>query len=99
MISKILLWVTLIALAIIGIGFAMLNSGTVPLNYHYGAWELPLAWVVGLAISIGLFTGLLVSFSIVVRMKREVAKLRRTNRKLAAKTSDDVRTIPMKGAI
>ena len=98
MIGKILLWVSMIALAIIGIGFSMLNSATVPLNYHYGAWEMPLAWVVGLAISIGLFTGLLVSFSIVIKMKREVAKLRRANRKLQS-SGDALRTIPIRNAI
>lgn len=95
MIGKILLWLTMLVLAIIGIGFAMLNSGDVPLSYHYGTWEMPLAWIVGLSISIGLFTGLLVSFSIVVRMKRQVAKLRRENRKISTNTAK-VRSIPVK---
>jgi len=98
MIGKILLWLGMFVLAIMGIGFAMLNSAAVPLNYHYGAWELPLAWVVGFAISLGLFTGLLVSFSIVVKMKRKLAKLSRANRKLLA-SENDVRSIPMKGSI
>ncbi len=98
MIGKVLLWISMIALGIIGIGFAMLNSEAVPLNYHYGAWELPLAWVVGFAISLGLFTGLLVSFSIVIKMKRKLAKLSKDNRKLLS-NERDVRSIPMKGSV
>lgn len=95
MIGRVLLWVSMIALAVIGVGFSMLNNTPVQINYHYGIQEFSLAWVVGSAICLGLFVGLLVSLTIVLGMKRRISKLNRAHRKSIAK-GDHLRTIPLR---
>lgn len=94
---RIILWVILAILGVMGLGFAMLNSGSVPVSYHYGTWDLELAWIVGISISIGLFVGLLVSFSYVLRMKRQLMKLRRENRKALTK-QEKIRSVPIRAS-
>ncbi len=97
LLGKILVWLTMAVLAVLGIGFAMLNTAPVELNYHYGAWEMPLALLVGLAIASGLFVGLVVSFFLVLRLKRQNSSLRR---QAARKTehSGSLRTVPIRSA-
>ncbi len=86
MLRSIFSWAIIITVAVLGIGLAALNTGPVTLSYHYGTWEMPLALLVGLCISVGAILGLAVSLIIVVKLKRQISGLRRYSERLASGT-------------
>ncbi len=59
------------------LAFAVLNTEPVELDYYFGAWHLPLALLIGIAIVIGAALGVLASIGMVLRSKREAARLRK----------------------
>lgn len=74
---KIITIIFLIALLAVGASFTTLNAGTVELNYYFGSSELPLALAIVIAIGVGAAFGLLGSFSVLLKCRREVSKLKR----------------------
>jgi len=78
-----------------GLSFAVLNSETVPLNYYFGDRNLPLSLVVVIAFALGAAVGGLFSLALVIRLKREMARLRRIVR-LNEKEILNLRSIPIK---
>ncbi|SRR5690554_3109609 len=69
----------LFALLIIGFGlsFALLNAAPVTLDYYLGVADLPLSLALALALVLGALLGLLAATGMVVREKRQAARLRR----------------------
>lgn len=71
---------TLIFLAfvlLVGISFSILNSQGVHLNYYFGSWDLPLSLALMLTLGLGAILGLLGSVSVIIRLKREISKLKK----------------------
>lgn len=93
--ARILLGILFLILLILGLSFAVLNAGSVPLNYYLGKVELPLALVVVAALAVGAILGVLVSLGMVLRLKRQVRQLRRQVQ-TAEKEVTNLRTIPLK---
>lgn len=86
--------------AVLGVGLAVLNNTPVTLDYYLGKWDVPLALVVGVAVAVGMLIGALVNLLVVIRLKRQIASVRRQAAKTAAKReSDDMRLVPLKVAI
>ena len=65
------------------------------LNYYFGSIEAPLSLVIVIAIIIGAALGVLASTGIVFGQKRELAKLRKSN-KLAEQEISNLRSLPLK---
>jgi len=67
-----------LALFVLLLGFAALNSEAVILRYFVGlSWQLPLSLVILLAFGIGLLTGFLACSPHLLRYRRELHGLRR----------------------
>lgn len=63
--------------ALLGLVFAVLNAQTVPFNYYFGMRELPLAFIVAMALALGAFLGVSASLTLVVKAKRQTAGYRK----------------------
>jgi len=92
---RILLLVFIFILVIIGLSFSLLNAETVQLKYYFGHFTAPLSWIIILSVACGAALGVLSSFGMVMRLKREIAKLHRTN-KLTEKEVANLRSLPIK---
>jgi len=66
----------LVALA--GLVFAVLNAQPVLFNYYFGSRDIPLAFIVAVAIAFGALLGVSASLGMVVKAKRQTSGLRRT---------------------
>ena len=100
MVGRILVWIILASLAVLVIGFTMLNKGT--MEIHYGA-ENPFVWptavVVAVSACVGIALGFIVCFFKVLQLKRQIAIMRRVEAREKKKTiSSQLRTIPLEGS-
>ncbi|HKK14069.1 MAG TPA: LapA family protein [Gammaproteobacteria bacterium] len=93
--SRILVTIVFLVLLVMGLSFAVLNAGAVPLNYYFGTLQLPLALVVVGALALGAVLGVLVSLGMVVRLKRQVHRLHKQVQN-AEKEVSNLRAIPLK---
>jgi len=83
-------------LIVIGIAFAVLNAEAVEFNYYFSSRQIPLSLVLVLAMFTGAILGVLASTGVIVGLKREAAKLRKSI-ELAEKEITNLRAIPIKG--
>jgi putative membrane protein len=74
--KRIVYFVIFLVLAVFGIVFAVLNAEPVPFNYYFGKLEVQLSLMLVLAIALGAVLGLFAGAAMLVRSRREVAKLR-----------------------
>ena len=85
----------LVALVVIGLSFAVLNSQPVSLNYYFGYRDIPLSMVVVLSLAVGAVIGVLVSAGLILKLRAQLASVRRKLRQ-AAKDADHLRVLPVK---
>jgi len=90
--KRIVIFVLLLLVTLLGLSFALMNAESVQLNYYFGTLQAPLSLVVVLAIILGAGLGVLASLSIVVGQKRELAKLRKS----AKEEVSNLRSLPLK---
>ena len=84
-----------ILIAVTSIAFAVMNADPVTLQYYVGSTEAPLSLVLVCALGLGAFLGVIASTGVILKMKREVSKLRR-ERKNTEKEITNLRNIPIK---
>lgn len=80
---------------VIGLTFAVLNAEPVKLDYYFGSQYVPLSLTLVLALIIGAIFGALASAGLVLRVKRENARLQKAI-KVAEKEVVNLRTMPIK---
>jgi putative membrane protein len=76
--SRILGFIFLVILAIVVISFTTLNAQSIHLNYYFGETEIPLALAVVIAIAGGILFGFIASFGMMLKLKRENRKLKKS---------------------
>ncbi|NCF10057.1 MAG: DUF1049 domain-containing protein [Gammaproteobacteria bacterium] len=86
---KLIYAILALALFVITLSFAALNSDPIPIDYYIGQVEIPLALLLVAALGVGALLGSLVGLGRVVRVKREMARLRRESRA----TEEEVRNL------
>lgn len=91
---RILSYIFLLCIVLLGISFATLNSGMVTLNYYISQKTMPLSLLLVSVFSTGCLLGLLVGLTIVVRLKLKNYRLRQ-RLKLAEKEVANLRAIPL----
>ncbi len=79
----------------VGLVFALLNAQSVPLNYYFGSREIPLAFIVALAVAFGALLGIAASMTVVIKAKRQTSGLRK-NVNVAEKELAHLRALPLK---
>lgn len=93
--KRIITFVLLLLVSLLGLSFALMNAESVQLNYYFGSVEAPLSLLVVVAIIVGAGLGVLASMGVVLRQKRELAKLRKSQ-KLATQEISNLRSLPLK---
>lgn len=88
-------WVFLLLVLVAGLSFGVLNAEPVRLNYYFGTRLVPLSLTLVLAFALGVVLGVVASLGIVLKLKREVARLNRLV-KLTEKEVMNLRTMPIK---
>jgi len=88
---------TIIALAIviIGITFAVLNSSSVSINYYFGSHTFSISLLLALTLGLGAFFGILLITPTLLRLKRGNHQLKRKIKR-AEQEVDNLRSIPIK---
>ncbi len=82
-------------LIVIGIAFSVLNAEAVEFNYYFSSRQIPLSLILVLAMFAGAVLGVLASTSLIIKLKREAAQLRKSSA-LAEKEIINLRAIPIK---
>ncbi len=85
----------LIVLIVLGLSFAVLNAQPVSLNYYLGYREIPLSMIVVLSLAAGAVIGVLVSMGIILRLKARVVHLRRELRR-SEQAAEQTQILPAK---
>lgn len=93
--KKIILFIIIFIILIIGISFAVLNAEAVRLSYYFGDINAPLSLIIVLSLACGAVLGMLASLTLVVRLKHDLKKLDKSN-KLAEKEIENLRSLPLK---
>ena len=93
---RIIRFIFLLLIVIVGLSFAVLNAETVSLNYYLGSWQAPLSLILVVALALGALFGVLACLSLLLGLKRELAKLRKAA-KLSEQEVKNLRAIPLKG--
>ncbi|HEC12881.1 MAG TPA: LapA family protein [Acidiferrobacteraceae bacterium] len=91
----------LLTLAVMAIGLTLVikNPAEVELNYYFGLhWTGPLTLVILGAVFVGLLLGLMGSLVMVLRVRRELAQVRRANKRMEQELLN-LRSLPIKDAI
>lgn len=93
--SRLVSFVLVLVLVLLGLAFAVGNAKPVEVNYFLATRELPLAMTLVLALVLGALIGLLFSLTMMIRLKRETLRLRRQVR-LVEQEVINLRNIPIK---
>jgi len=82
-----------LAVALLAVIFAVLNSQSAPFNYYFGKTTLPLALMLAIAIAFGAVLGVVATIGMVVKSKRQASAMRR-NAANAEKELAKLRALP-----
>ena len=92
---KVLKFLLLVLVALIGAAFAYINPGLVTVSYYLGELQLPLGLLIFVLLGIGMLAGAVASLTWFVRLKRENRTLRRRFA-LAHQEIDNLRAMPLR---
>jgi putative membrane protein len=92
---QVLKYLIIIAAMVLGAVFAVMNAGSVTVNYYFGSLEMWLPLLLMGVLFLGALLGVLASMGAVLRLKRENAGLKRQAR-LATEEVKNLRAIPLK---
>ena len=92
---KILGYIILFLIVVLGVSFAILNAEPVTVHYYVGNRTLPLSLLLVLCFGVGLVLGFIVMGFKVLRLKAKNRGLRRRLR-VAEQEIDNLRVIPVK---
>ena len=70
-------FIVLLFVLIIGIYFGLLNADPVSVNYYFGTYEMPLSLLLVATLLIGALLGAVASIGIIFRMRKRISNLKR----------------------
>ncbi len=80
-------WIFKLALFFLALTFAVKNTDSVTVRYYLGAeWHSPLIFVILVVFCLGAAAGVIVSLPPMIRLRREVARLRK---QVSSPSTDD----------
>lgn len=85
--------IVLLAVFVLALAFTVINADTVTLNYYLGRLELPLSVTLIGTFAVGAVVGILVNIGRVIRLKREIHRLKRSER-IAQQELTNLRSLP-----
>ncbi len=92
---RIITYLFLLLIIVLGVSFAILNSSDVTINYYVGLSTLPLSLLVAIVFALGGLLGVLIGFWLLLKVK--VKNYRLAQRlKLADAEIENLRAIPLR---
>lgn len=93
--KRILSFLIISLVVVMGVGFAAINAESVLFNYYLGSFQAPLSLIIVLSVAIGACLGVLVSLGFTFSQRRELNKL---NKKLSLSEREikNLREIPIR---
>ncbi len=79
----------------LGLTFAILNAEPVELDYYFGSQRVSLSLVVLITLITGVLAGVIASLGIIIKLKREVSRLRKANQVVDLELAN-LRTLPVR---
>ena len=92
--KRIVYFILFLILAVLGIVFGVRNSQIVQFDYYLGTIETYLSFALVLALALGAGLGVFASMAMLIRAKREIARLKKSA-EISAKEVTNLRTIPI----
>lgn len=92
---RLIKFIFLLAMAVLGAGFASINPEVATVHYYFGDLSLPMGMLLLGMLGLGIMLGLLVSVFMLLKTKRENVRLRR-KAELVNTEVNNLRTIPLK---
>jgi putative membrane protein len=92
---RLLGFVLIFALVIVGLSFAVLNAGSVEIHYYLGTLEVPLSLALVSVLAAGVVLGLLASLGVLLTQKRRIHQLEKKMETTATEIAN-LRAIPIK---
>ncbi|MDR3477618.1 MAG: LapA family protein [Gammaproteobacteria bacterium] len=91
---RILSYILIVIIIGLGISFALLNSGSVSINYYVGHRTMPLSLLLAMVFTIGSLLGVFVGLWLLLKIKLKNYRLKQ-RLKLAEKEIENLRAIPL----
>ena len=85
--------IILLIVFVLALAFTVVNADAVTLNYYLGQLELPLSVIIIGAFALGAIVGILATLGRVMRLRREVNRLQRSER-IAQQELTNLRSLP-----
>lgn len=92
--KRIVYFILFFILAVLGIVFGVRNSQIVQFDYYLGSIETYLSLALVLALALGAGLGVVASMAMLIRARREIARLKKSA-EISAKEVTNLRTIPI----
>ena len=92
---RLIKFIFLLAMAVLGAGFASINPELATVHYYFGDLTLPMGMLLLGVLGLGMLLGLLVSVFILLKTRHENTRLRR-KAELVNTEVNNLRTIPLK---
>lgn len=93
--KRILTFTILLLVALVGLGFALINAEMVSLNFYFDSIQAPLSLVMVVSLAVGAVMGVIASLWVIIGLKRDLAKMRKTI-KVADEEIANLRSLPMR---
>jgi putative membrane protein len=91
---RILSYILIVIIVVLGISFATLNSGSVSINYYVGHRTMPLSLLLATVFTIGSLLGVFVGLWLLLKIKLKNYRLKQ-RLKFAEKEIENLRAIPL----
>jgi len=92
---RVLSYLVLLIIMLVGLTFASLNSNIVTFNYYVGSKEMALSLLLVFTFGAGIFLGLVVAILPWIKVKRDNIRIK-SRLKVAEKEVENLRSIPIK---
>ena len=92
---RLIKFILLLAIAVLGAGFASINPEIATIHYYFGDLSLPMGMLLLGMLGLGMLLGMLASVFMLMKTKRENRRLRR-KADLVNTEVNNLRTIPLK---
>ena len=93
--TRIIGFIVLLFVIILGLFFGNINAETVILNYYWGSFQMPFSLALVLALLCGAIMGMLVSLAVIIRLRHQLGKLRKEAR-ISEQEIANLRALPLK---
>jgi lipopolysaccharide assembly protein A len=93
---RIISYIFLLLVMLIGITFASLNAAPVPFHYYLGSQQIPLALLLIFAFGCGILVGVIFILFSIIKLKRDNYRLK-GHIKIVEKELENLRSLPLKG--